>query len=192
MSPHDPTTSTTHPQIALRAPTTIAAATTTFTPPPLPWLLGTWHVTHSTLPIWKKARNVSITYTPLASSPEKLDDLVTYQSLTGDKLKTVSGTDAPAGSGAWNWRGNGWLMIVSSHWEVLGWGEEEESDGEGCKWVVTYFAKTLFTPAGIDIYSRRKEGLKEGTLQAVKQALGKVDAEVVKGLVGSIFEVKSD
>jgi hypothetical protein len=191
MSSPDPIASTTHPQITLRAPTTSIAATT-FTPPPLPWLLGTWHVTHSTLPIWKKARNVSITYTPLASSPEKLDDLVTYQSLTGDKLKTVSGTDTPAGSVAWNWRGNGWLIIVSSHWEVLGWGEEEGGEGEGGQWVVTYFAKTLFTPAGIDIYSRRKEGLKEGTLQAVKQALGKVDAEVVRGLVGSIFEVKSD
>jgi hypothetical protein len=190
MSSPDPNTSTTHPQITVRAPTTSATATTTFTPPPLPWLLGTWHVTHSTLPIWKNARNVSITYSPLASSPEKLDDLVTYYSLTGDKLKTVSGTDTPAGSGAWNWRGNGWLMIASSHWEVLGWGEEEE--GEEGQWVVTYFAKTLFTPAGIDIYSRRKEGLKEGTLQAVKEALGKVDAEVVRGLVGSIFEVKSD
>lgn len=79
-------------------------------------------------------------------------------------------------------------MIVSSHWEVLGYGDGE--DGE--QWLVTYFAKTLFTPPGIDVYSRRKEGLREGTLDAVKGALGKVDAEVVRGLVGSIFEVKSD
>jgi hypothetical protein len=110
----------------------------------------------------------------------------------------VSGTDTPAGPGAWNWRGNGWLVIASSHWEVLGWGEEDapagegEGKGEGGQWVVTYFAKTLFTPAGIDIYSRRKEGLSGRTLEAVKVALGKVDAEVVKGLVESIFEVKSD
>jgi hypothetical protein len=195
MSTPDPTTLPPQPQITLRAPTTSPSTTATltaFTPPPLPWLLGTWHVTHSTLPIWKKARNVSITYKPLASSPEKLDDLVTYQSLGGDKLKTVSGTDTPAGPGAWNWRGNGWLMIASSHWEVLGYGDVKDGEGDEEQWVVTYFAKTLFTPAGIDIYSRRKEGLKESTLQAVKEALGKVDAEVVRGLVGSIFEVKSD
>lgn len=75
-----------------------------------------------------------------------------------------------------------------SHWEVLGYGDGESGE----QWVVTYFAKTLFTPAGIDIYSRRKEGLKEGTLAAVKEALKKVDVEAVKGLVGSIFEVKRD
>jgi hypothetical protein len=140
--------------------------------------------------MWKKARNVSITYSPLPSDPngEKIDDLVKYQALSGDKVKTVRGTDTPAGLGAWNWKGNGWLFFVSSHWEVLGYG-----DGEGGEqWVVTYFAKTLFTPAGIDIYSRRKEGLSEGTLVAVKEALGKVDAGVVRELTGSIFEVTSD
>lgn len=81
---------------------------------------------------------------------------------------------------------------------MLGWGEEDAATGEGeegapaGQWVVTYFARTLFTPAGIDVYSRRKEGLRESTLEAVKETLGKVDAEVVRGLVGSIFEVKSD
>lgn len=34
-----------------------------FSPPPLPWLAGTWYFTHSTLPIWKDKRNVRITYT---------------------------------------------------------------------------------------------------------------------------------
>jgi hypothetical protein len=148
--------------------------------------------------MWKNARNVSITYSPLPNAPEKIDDLVAYQALSDDKVKTISGVDTPAGPGAWNWRGNGWLMIVSSHWEVLGWGEEDAATGEGeegapaGQWVVTYFARTLFTRAGIDVYSRRKEGLRESTLEAVKEALGKVDAEVVRGLMGSIFEVKSD
>jgi hypothetical protein len=154
------------------------------------WFLGTWHVTHSTLPMWKKARNVAITYKPLASDPTRLDDLVTYQSLSAPKLKSVSGTDTPAGAGCWNWRGNGWLMIASSHWEVLGYGDEE-GEGEG-RWVVTYFAKTLFTPAGIDVYSRRKEGLGVRTVEAVKEALGRVESEVVRKLVGEIFVVKSD
>lgn len=80
-------------------------------------------------------------------------------------------------------------MIASSHWEVLGYGD---GDGDGEQWVLTYFAKTLFTPAGIDIYSRKKEWLSAKTLEAVEEALGRVDAEVVRGLVGSIFEVKSD
>lgn len=81
-------------------------------------------------------------------------------------------------------------MIASSHWEVLGYGEED--GGEGGQWVVTHFAKTLFTPEGIDVYSRRKEGLREGTVEAIKRALSEVDAEGVRKLAGEVFVVKSD
>lgn len=187
--------------ITLRAPTTSAVGTatsssTTFKPPPLPWLMGTWHVTHSTLPMWKKSRNVAITYKTLSSDSDlRLDDSVTYQGLSSDKVNTISGIDTPAGPGAWNWRGRGWLIIASSHWEILGYGGgegEELGNGNGEQWVVTYFAKTLFTPSGIDIYSRRKEGLNEETVETIKQALGRVDSEVVRSLVGEMFEVKSD
>jgi hypothetical protein len=140
--------------------------------------------------MWKKARNVAITYKPLSSDVNKLDDLVTYQSLTSEKVKRVSGIDTPAGPASWNWRGNGWLMIVSSHWEVLGYGDE--SGGHGGQWVVTYFAKTLFTPAGVDIYSRRKEGLRVETVENIRKALGVVEDEGVRKLAKEIFLVKSD
>lgn len=33
---------------------------TDFEPPSLEWLAGTWHFTHSTLPIWKDKRNVRV------------------------------------------------------------------------------------------------------------------------------------
>ncbi|CAM6085873.1 unnamed protein product [Calypogeia fissa] len=189
--------------ITLRAPTKAAGGTstsssssTTFKAPPASWLMGTWHVTHSTLPMWKKARNVSITYKTLSSdSDPRLDDQVTYQGLSSNKVNTISGIDTPAGPGAWNWRGRGWLMIVSSLWELLGYGGEGEemgNDMNGEQWVVTYFAKTLFTRSGIDIYSRRKEGLKQETVEAIKEALGRLDSEVVRSLLGQIFEVKSD
>lgn len=79
-------------------------------------------------------------------------------------------------------------MIASSHWEVLGYGDLEA----GQQWVVTYFAKTLFTPAGVDIYSRTKEGLGEGVLGGVKEALAAVDHSGVKSLAGELFEVKRD
>jgi hypothetical protein len=58
--------------------------------------------------------------------------------------------------------------------------------------VVTYFRKTLFTPAGIDVYSWRKEGLKEGTVVGIKEALRRVDSEVVRGLMEGLFVVESD
>jgi hypothetical protein len=184
--------------INLRPPTTSNLPQPAFTPPTTSWLSGTWHVTHSTLLMWKSKRNVAITYKPLSpttsspasDAPPKLDDIVSYQTLSSPKVKTVTGIDTPSGTdaGAWDWRGKGILMIASSHWEVLGYGDLEA----GHQWAVTFFAKTLFTPAGIDIYSRRKEGLGERVLGEIIEALAKVEHESVKKLAGEIFEVRRD
>lgn len=179
--------------IKLRAPTTASTSTpSTFDPPSMEWIQGKWHVTHSTLPMWKKVSNVTITYSPLSSDPSKLDDYVSYisTSLFGPSAKSIKGIDTPAGPGCWNWRGSGWLMIASSHWEILGYGDEEGS--EGGRWVVTYFAKTLFTPAGIDIYSWNQGGLKAETLERIKKALVEVEDEVVRRLAAEVFEVKQE
>lgn len=193
------------PIIAIRRPGVSQSLESTqphaYQSPSLKFMQGTWHVTHSTLPMWKSKRNVKITYTPLpASTPgtpveetDRLDDVVSYQGLDSDKVHTVHGVDkASGGSGVtdtWDWRGKGWLMIASSHWEVLGWAD---NGAEQDSWVVTYFAKTLFTPAGIDIYSRRKEGLSESTVEDIKTALSRVDNQNVRDLSGELFDVKTD
>ena len=150
--------------------------------------------------MWKSKRNVTITYTPLPESSEnadssetdRLDDLVSYQSLDADKVHTVHGVDKASAKGsydAWDWRGKGWLMIASSHWEVLAWGEESRSSNP---WAVTYFAKTLFTPAGLDVYSKSPAGLQSGTLQQIKDALAASSTPGVKSLASEIFEIKMD
>ena len=180
-----------------------------FHAPSLDWLKGTWTVTHSTLPMWKTKRNVHITYTVLPNNPKhgaventsnQLDDLVEYQPLDSDKVKSVHGIDTAAGAeaGEWDWRGKGWLKIASSHWEVLGWGDESGPSGEATstgnnsesQWAVTYFAKTLFTPAGIDVYSRTDKGLTEETLSAIKTALQDMKDPDIQKLAGELFEVK--
>ena len=172
--------------------------------PTIDWLSETWHVTHSTLPMWKNKRNVRIKYTPLEpSSPsiakentDRLDDLVSYQGLNGDKVSTVHGIDKAAssgeGRGEWGWRGKGLLMIASSHWEVLGWGEEDGPSGTGNKWVVTMFAKTLFTPAGIDVYSKDRAGLRPEMVEGIKRALEVIEDGDVKKMAPLLFEIKSD
>ncbi|KAL8895140.1 MAG: hypothetical protein Q9207_008290 [Kuettlingeria erythrocarpa] len=143
-------------------------------PPPTSFLSGTWYVNYSTLPMWKDKRNVRITYTPLPpsnptedSSIPRLDDLVEYQTLSSDKIKTIQGIDTPGGGDtrAWDWRGKGWLKIASSHWEFLDW---DNKRGEEDEWAVIWFQKTLFTPEGIDILSRSKEGLAEQTVRVIK------------------------
>ncbi|KAI5247197.1 hypothetical protein E4T47_02653 [Aureobasidium subglaciale] len=191
--------------VVLRAPGVSqddqGSQTSSYQSPSLSFLQGTWHVTHSTLPMWKSKRNVQITYTALPPSTadakpdqtDRLDDIVSYQGLDSDKLHTVHGVDKASGgvgvTDVWDWRGKGWLMIASSHWEVLGWADKGASQDS---WVVTYFAKTLFTPAGIDFYSRRKEGLSEQTIQDIKAALSRVDNEDVRRLSSEVFEVKTD
>lgn len=188
--------------LILRPPTfSSAKAPPEYRNPSIPWLSEEWHVTHSTLPMWKSKRNVRIKYTALEpndpsvakENTDRLDDLVTYQSLKSDKVSKVEGVDKVAGAGdsrgEWDWRGKGWLMIASSHWEILSWGEEE---GTGNKYVVTMFAKTLFTPAGIDVYSRDRSGVKRETLEGIKGALAEVHDESVKKLAGEIFEIKID
>lgn len=283
------------PDIVLRSPTRYQQAdgsiTTPASPshPPLEWLYRTWCVTHSTLAMWRDARNVRITYKALAPSyhrsdtssssgqalsppppadgdaaptPPKrartwlrgkgaggdgsdataaeeevpvarVDDLVEYEPNSGrgdGKLKRVEGIDtadwhhasfsaaaaaAVVGEGAaeggeqqqqhpgtglaWDWRGKGWLFFVTSHWEVLGWGERtvrvpapSSSAGEGEsqqftevteRWAVTWFAPTVFTKEGLDIYCDRPEGLSDGAFDDIMAALKGLDAKSVVELV---------
>lgn len=82
------------------------------------------------------------------------------------------------------------MAIASSHWAVLAWGDGEGGNGE--QWAVTYFMKTLFTPAGIDIYSRMREGVSKGTMERIKGALKEVPDATVRKLAEELFEVKRD
>ena len=167
-----------------------------FTPPITDWLSGSWDITHSTLPMWKSKRNVTITYKclePVAGGTiqgtDRLDSVVSYQPITSDKIKTVHGIEKASGKDAcaWDWRGKGWLVVASSHWEILGHGNQ----GRG-EWLVTFFAKTLFTPAGIDIYSRSGNGLSGDTVRGIKEALSKSENPTVQHLASEIFDVKRD
>ena len=80
------------------------------------------------------------------------------------------------------------MMLITSHWEILGYGEVDSEH----QWAVTYFSKTLFTPAGCDIYSRAKEGVPEAVLSDIKKALAGIEYEPVQKLAEEIFEVKRD
>ena len=74
-------------------------------------------------------------------------------------------------------------MIASSKWQVLGYDLDEG-------WAVTYFAKTFFTPAGIDIYSRAAEqGLRSELCREIITKTKALGGQVGK-LAESLFEVK--
>ena len=137
---------------------------------------------------------MSITYTPLsnAGSPQgivKFDDLVEYHSSTkpSGKPSTVAGTDHALAAGRFKWRGNGLLAVVSSKWQVLGC---NTSGTEGSRpWAVTFFEKTLFTPAGLDIYARSAEGLPEPLLKEIFEEIKAIGGDVAT-LSEVFFEVE--
>lgn len=194
------TTPTTDPSpntITIRHPSShtlpsAKAVSSTVKPPSAEWLQGTWQVTHSTLPMWKGKCNVRITYTALPSShamPD-IDDLVQYQNNPGAKTSSVHGISRVADVQglerglAYSWRGRGWLVIASSKWEILGWGEEN-----GVGWVVTYFSKTLFTPAGIDVYCRDPKGLSGEAMAKIGEAFKGMEEPSIKKLGEALFGI---
>ena len=139
--------------------------------------------------MWKSNRNVVITYTPVKAHTGGIDDLVTYNPNNNPhKQKTVKGFDAPDAyvPAKYQWRGKGWLKIASSQWEVLGYGEEEGG------WAVTFFQKTLFTPAGVDVYARKKGGVSKELLDRIKAEMKKFEDTGFKKCVDGIFEIKHD
>lgn len=141
--------------------------------------------------MWRSARNVRISYTTLPATPDgraRIDDLVEYEpSKKTTTLKDVRGVDtqvASGGGGGWDWRGKGWLFFVGSHWEVLAWGEARRAaDGELERWAVTWFAPTVFTAEGLDVYCDRREGLSEETYGRVEEALRQVGVKELVAMV---------
>ncbi|KAI0702937.1 hypothetical protein C8T65DRAFT_655143 [Cerioporus squamosus] len=203
--------------------------------------MGTWHVTHSTLPLWRSRKDVTITYA-LKTSPSdesvKFDDIVEYRSKSNSPSSTrsrvvgidtlmaspvpntptgtpgsgssTSTSDTPIHTGAasnlavptqgtapssdkpaptrYKWRGKGWLMIASSRWQLLGCSRDPSAENPAA-WAVTYFEKTLFTPAGLDIYSRTAQGLPDQVVQEIVAQATALGGDVAK-LAEGFFEVE--
>lgn len=129
-------------------------------------LVGTWFICYSNFPMWLKGDKTEPTfnYTITTRKGEKvLLDEVKY--LKNKRQKTITGYDYQdeKDSTAFVWRGKGILGLLKSEWRVA------LLDPNG-QWAVIAFSKTLFTPAGVDIISRKPE-ISESTLQEIKQLM---------------------
>lgn len=183
-------------QVNIRPPTTSNLPPVESIAPTMDQLSGLWHITDSTLPLWSDKRNVTISYAPIEpktgsnqQSLKRMNDTVAYQSLTSDKTKTIDGIDTASDEGTenWDWRGSGWLKLITSHWEILGFGQDS-----GVDWALVYFYSTYLTPFGVDILCRSKEGVSAETLSAIKEALTKVEDPVLTKMAGELYSVKRD
>ncbi|KAF3917728.1 hypothetical protein ABW20_dc0101028 [Dactylellina cionopaga] len=166
-------------------------------------LLKPWWVTTSTLPMWKSAKNITIIYTAIPDTSD-IDDIIHYNPRSTAEgaepvVKSIHGVDYPLGSTptdlSYKWRGKGWLFIATSRWQVVGYGgaDVKEVDGvvEGVEWVVTYFEKSLFTPAGVDIMTVEKGGVSEETRKGIDEGL-KACGGVLEELQPQMFEIPRD
>lgn len=109
---------------------------------------GTWHIVATSLPFWRKRSDPAVTYAGLPDG--RVLDAVTYRA--GDRDRILLGADTRDGDG-FVWRGLTPLTrLTSSRWRVVS--SDEAAEDPAGRWAVTSFEKTLFTPAGVDVYCR--------------------------------------
>jgi hypothetical protein len=176
--------------VKLRMPPSFENATpdSDFTVPDDSFFNATWHVTHSSLPMWKDSRNVQITYKKLADGT--VDDEVAHQALNKTKVKKINGIDTPVTDvlGAYRWRGKGWLYAITSPWAIIGHG----TTPAGLQWALTYFEKTMFSAAGIDVYCEKPEGVGDDFIEEIRKAVIALGNPALEQLGKDLFEVKRD
>ena len=110
------------------------------------------------------------------------------------KRTQIVGVDklvAPEGkpSVRFKWRGRGWLVVASSRWQLLGYGNGSAEGDDDPAWAVTFFEQTLFTPAGIDIYARTSDGLPTALVEQITSGLTSLGGQVGV-LAGQIFAIE--
>lgn len=105
-------------------------------------LQGTWHVVASSLGMWQRRAEPSITYAPLPDG--RISDTVLSRGRRG--WSTIVGIDEAQPDGSFVWRGVQLLtLLVRSRWRVLLHDEP---------FAAIAFARTPFTEAGIDVLAR--------------------------------------
>ena len=117
------------------------------------FLAGSWFICFSNFPMWTKGNKTNPTFNYVIIRNKQnitvLSDEVRY--IKQGKEKSIKGIDTQSTSDehTFIWRGNGLLKLLTSTWKVA------LRDEENGQWAVIYFSKTLFTPAGVDIISRK-------------------------------------
>ncbi|KAI1634631.1 hypothetical protein F4809DRAFT_665268 [Biscogniauxia mediterranea] len=126
-------------------------------------LICQWHMVASSSSFWTAGKHdVSVVYednttTQSKSPPGTLNDIASYYSGSPPTQQhSTRGISSPSASasGVYNWRGVGWLRMVTTRWEIVGFGSLLGSNGTDL--LVTFAQKTIFSPQSLSIYCREK------------------------------------
>ena len=115
------------------------------------WLIGTWFIVSSDAPVWLKGdRTLPATTYTLVDKKGVYKLLDETKFVKNGKHKIIAGYDYGKcdNDSSFLWRGNGALFFVTSKWRVC----IQDKAGQ---WAVIAYSKTLFTPEGVDIISRK-------------------------------------
>ena len=114
-------------------------------------MTGTWHIVASSLPFWAARSSPAVTYAPLPTG--KVLDVLTWSH--HGRRRMLIGRDRPTEVG-YEWQGLSPLTRrARSRWRFVS--SDQTAADPADHWAVTSFDKTLFTPAGVDIYCRVRE-----------------------------------
>lgn len=85
-------------------------------------------------------------------------------------------------------------MIATSRWQLLGFNVHTTPEPQAePEWVVTYFASTLFTPAGLDIYARTARGVPDEMVEKLTKGIEELGGEVANLVKdGGMFRIPHD
>ena len=125
-------------------------------------LPGSWTIAATNFPMWLTGQRQSprFSYELVSENPLMLSDDVSYVTAEGEQ-KHILGLDTFGidrdGNDEFRWRGTKLLRLVVSRWSVSGVSEDGSI-------AVIRFAKSLVTPAGIDVIVR--EGVAAPELRA--------------------------
>jgi hypothetical protein len=131
-------------------------------------------MTASSSSFWQDPKHSAcLTYQASTAAPGALDDVTTFFSDGSAVPSSTKGVSSPsaAGAGIYDWRGSGWLRMIRTSWEVVGWGALEDDEGEDGLVLVTLAHKTIFSPRALSVYWRKKDGMGAERIQAVSAAL---------------------
>jgi len=136
---------------------------------------GEWHVLGTTFPMWKKGDKLHPRFRYTAVSEGVWRDEVLYDKRNG-LTGRILGKDYLKGTEPHRflWRGAGLLFFVTSKWQI----DNVSADGDI---MLISFQKTLFTPAGADLISRRQKlteaEKREWFLHFQQRFAGQMDAD---------------
>lgn len=114
-------------------------------------LEGTWFIVASDQPTWisgeKSSPALHYKVTGAEEGRATLEDRVTF--VESGAPSELRGRDTQEAEGAlsFTWRGTGALSLVSTSWRVMHVAPDKS-------WAITFYEKTIATPAGVAIISR--------------------------------------